>query len=151
MVSMKNSIVLALVFVGCTFSVHAQQDRAARKLADKVSAAFSNGLGPLDHPPLFRGPLKVTIQNWIYDVGMHEYEFKTFRSFTAMERWLKKEENQPGFPMRTSGDKVGCSRGVCRLDLVDGQMAHNHVFLTRIWYGRSKGALYVKKIKLLYG
>jgi hypothetical protein len=53
--------------------------------------------------------------------------------------------------MRTSGEKLSCRRGICSLDLVDNQMAHNHVYLTRVWYGRSKGRLYVKKVRILYG
>jgi hypothetical protein len=94
----------------------------------------------------------VSIQNWIVpDDNSPEFESRTFRNFTAMERWLKSEENQPGFPLRTSGDKLSCRRGLCRLDLLDGQMMHNHVYLTRVWYGHSKRGLYVKRIKLLYG
>jgi len=151
MVNMKKLILLAVIVFTGAFSLQAQQDKAARKLANKMSAAFSNGLRPLDQEHLLVGRLNLSIQHWITDGDMPEFESRTFKSFTAMERWLKKEENEPGFPMRTSGQKVSCGRGLCRLDLVDGQMAHNHVYLTRVWYGSSKGRLYVKKVRILYG
>ena len=140
-----------MIFSGAGY-VQAQQDRAARNLADKVAAAFSNHVGSLDRANLLRGRLKVSIQNWIVpDDSFPEFQSRTFKNFTAMERWLKSEENQPGFPRRTSGMGLSCRSGLCRLDLKDGQMMHNHVYLTRIWYGYSKGSIYIKRIKLLYG
>ena len=64
---------------------------------------------------------------------------------------MKSEQDSAGAPFRDSGETTSCRRGLCRLDLVDNQMAHNHVFLTRIWYGYSNGKVYVRKLRLLYG
>jgi hypothetical protein len=68
-----------------------------------------------------------------------------------MERWMKREQQEDGTPFRMSGQRISCRRGLCRLDLVDNQMAHNHVFLTRIWYGYSGKKIFVRKMRLLYG
>jgi hypothetical protein len=144
---MKKLTLCALIAFASMLSVDAQ-DKTARKLADRMAASFSNGLRPLDNRHLLRGRLSVSIQNWIAEP---EFESRTFKSFTAMERWLKKEENQPGFPIRTSGENVSCRKGLCRLDLVDNQMAHNHVYLTHVWYGYQKGRIYVKRVRILYG
>jgi hypothetical protein len=142
------------VAIAATLAVTAaaqSQDREALRMAEKVAAAFSNGLAPLDHRYPLRARLHVTKQYDIYDVGQREFEYKTFRSFTAMDRWMKREQQEDGTPFRMSGQRVSCRRGLCRLDLVDNQMAHNHVFLTRIWYGRSHGKIYIRKLRLLYG
>ena len=150
---MRKIIIFAIVVFTCTIALQAQsQDKAARKLAGKMAAAFANDVRPLDRDRLLRGRLKMSIQHSIIpDDSFPEYESRTFQSFSAMELWLKSEENQPGFPVRTSGERISCRRGVCRLDLIDGQMMHNHVYLTRVWYGRSRGRLYVKRIRMLYG
>jgi hypothetical protein len=149
---MRKIIILAIVVFTCTIALQAQsQDKAARRLANKMAAAFSNGLRPLDREHLLQGRLKLSIQHWITDGDDPEYESRTFKNFSAMERWLKREENQPGFPVRMSGERLSCRSGICSLDLIDGQMMHNHVYLTRVWYGHSKGRLYVKRIKILYG
>ena len=151
--NLMKRLLLATTIAVCSITVVIGQtsDKQGRKLADTVSRAFGNGLTRLDRQLLLRGRLKLSIQHWITDIGQPEYEARTFANFAAMERWLKREENQPGFPVRTSGEKVSCRDGVCRLDLVDNQMAHNHVYLTRIWYGYSGGHIYVKRIKILYG
>lgn len=140
---------LTLAIAICTITAAKGQisDKKALVLARTISTAFSNGLTGLDKRHLLRGRLKLTKQYDITD-GL---ESKTFASFAAMERWLKKEENEPGFPVRMSGENVSCRRGICRLDLVDNQMAHNHVFLTRIYYGYVGGRIYVKRLRILYG
>ena len=143
----KLTITVALLLLTC-IPAFAQTDKEAAKLADTMAEAFSNGLDRPAIDKLLRGRLQVSIQNWI---GEPEFESKRFKTFTAMERWLKSEENQPGFPVRTSGERVSCGGGLCKLALNDGQMANNHVYLTRVWYGRDKRGLYVKKIRILYG
>ena len=149
---MKSLILVLTFLLLCSAVVSAQtQDREARRLADRMSAAFFNGLGALDKEHLVRGRLHVSQQYDIYDVGQNEFESRSFRSFSGMERWMKSEEQGDGTPFRMSGEKVSCRRGLCRLDLVDNQMSHNHVYLTRIWYGRTGGKLYVKKVRILYG
>jgi len=147
---MKKLVILALLGLLCAFSIHAQsQDKQAKKLADKVSLAFAYGLGKLDSEKLLNGPLKLTIEN---SGGEIECEYKSFRTFASMERYLKGESHQPGFPIRSSGDKqLSCRRGLCRLDLVDNQMAHNRVFLTKIYYGYTRGRIYVKKLYIIFG
>ena len=147
---MKKLIVLASLALFCVIAVPAQrQDNQAKKLADKVAAAFANGLGKLDSEKLLRGPLKLTIEN---SGGEPEHEYKTFRTFAAMERYMKRQSHEPGFPVRTSGDKKPtCRNGLCRLDLVDNQMAHNHVFLTKVYYGYAKGKIYVKRLYIIFG
>ncbi len=152
MLDMKKIILFTVFVFTCSTALQAQsQDKAARKLAGKVATAFSNGVGSLDRSHLLKGRLELSIQHWITDGDMPEFESRSFKSFQAFELWLKKEENEPGFPIRTSGERVSCRGGLCRLDLKDGQMMHNHVYLTRVGYGYSKGRLYVKKLRILYG
>ncbi|MEP7076083.1 MAG: hypothetical protein ABI878_09740 [Acidobacteriota bacterium] len=150
---MIKKLISMLAIAVCSIAPVAGQttDRRALMLAETISSAFGNGLTSLDRQNLLRGHLKLTKQYDITDGDQPEFESKTFTSFAAMERWLKKEENEPGFPVRMSGEKVTCRRGICRLDLVDNQMAHNHVFLTRIYYGYSGGRIYVKRLRILYG
>ena len=152
MIDMRK-LILAIILTGCSITITAAQgnDKQTRMLADNVATAFSNGLTKLDRRRLLRGALKLSIQYWITDVGQPEFESKTFANFSAMEGWLKSEENEPGFPVRTSGERVSCRSGICRLDIVDNQMAHTHVYLTRIWYGYSGGHIYGKRIRILYG
>ena len=147
---MKKLTLLAFFGLSCAFATHAQsQDKQAKKLADKVSLAFAYGLGKLDSAKLLNGPLKLTIEN---SGGEVEFEYKSFRTWAAMERYMKSQSNEPGFPIRSSGDsKLSCRRGLCRLDLVDNQMAHNRVFLTKIYYGYTKGRIYVKKLYIIFG
>jgi hypothetical protein len=147
----QPTVLLAFVLLLSAFAFGQTQDRDARRLAARMSAAFFNGLGVLDKQHLVRGRLLVSQQYDIYDIGQHEFDSRSFHSFTAMERWMKSEEHEDGTPFRMSGEKLYCRRGLCRLDLVDNQMAHNHVYLTRIWYARSGGKLYVKKVRILYG
>lgn len=144
---------LTIVFTVCSVAVAEGQttDKRALAMAGTISAAFSNGLTGLDRKHLLKGRLKLTRQYDITDGDQAEFESRTFGSFTAMERWLKHEETEPGFPVRMSGEKVSCRSGICRLDLVDNQMAHNHVFLTRIYYGYAGGRIYVKRLRILYG
>jgi hypothetical protein len=148
---MKKLIVLAALVLVWACPIKAQQDRAARQMADRVAAAFFNGPRTLDRTNPVRKRVELSRQYWITDGDMPEFQLYSFKSFLAMDRWLKKEENEPGFPLRTAGDNVSCSRGLCRLRLVDGQMAHNHVYLTHLWYGRDKRGLYIKKMRILYG
>ena len=144
-------LMLAITICSITVTPGQTSDKRALVLARTISAAFSNGLTGLDKRHLLRGRLKLTKQYDITDGDQPEFESKTFASFAAMERWLKKEENEPGFPIRMSGENVSCRRGICRLDLVDNQMAHNHIFLTRIYYGYVGGHIYVKRLRILYG
>ena len=148
---MKRILTLSMLIVAaCSFGQAQRHSklRGPAKLANDVATAFSLRLGKLDRQSLLRGRLRLTMQNWIAEP---EFEFKSFRNFAAMERWMKREEHQPGFPMRTSGDKVYCRRGLCRLDLLDGQMMHHHVYLTRINYGYRNGRIYIKRLRILYG
>lgn len=147
---MKKLIPFAALVFTCSIALQAQsQDKKAKKLADKVSTAFAYDLRKLDSAKLLNGPLKLTIEN---SAGEVEFEYKSFRNFTAMERWLRSLVVQPGFPVRSSGDApTRCRKGVCRLDLIDNQMAHNRVFLTRIYYGYSKGSIYIKKLYVIFG
>ncbi len=150
-----SAMVSAAIIIVCGWSgtaVGQTSDRAARTLAGRMATAFALGrLSRLDKEHLLGKRLELSIQHWITDGDDPEFEAKTFRSFAAMERWLKADESEPGFPVRTSGERISCSRGLCRLDLRDNQMAHNHVFLIRIWYGSAKGKIVVKKLRLLYG
>jgi hypothetical protein len=151
---MKKVIIVIAFTLVVSIPTFAQQDKTAKKLADKMAAAFSNGkLDELDLVNLLHGRrLKLSTQNWITDVGQKEFESRTFKNFWAMERWMEQEEaDHPGFPVRTSGENISCRKGLCRLDLVDNQMAHNHVYLTHVWYGYQKGKIYVKRIRILYG
>ena len=146
---MKKTVLALILGILCSIAVFGQsQDKQARKLADKVATAFFLGLSKLDRQSLLHSRLHLTIEN---SIGEPEFEYKSFRNFTAMERWMKSEENQPGFPVRMSGEKVSCRGGRCRLDLIDGQMMHNHVYLTRIDYGYRKGRIYIKRLRILYG
>ena len=128
------------------------QDRVARKLANKMAVAFFTGLAELDRRHLLRAPLQVSLQLDEPDTagGQKEFYSKTFRTFAAMECWMKSEEDS-GAPFRQSGDRISCHRGLCRLYLAENQMAHNHVYLTHIWYGYAKGKIFVRKVRLLYG
>jgi len=147
---MKKIIIFAIVIFSCTAALRAQsQDKKAAKLVDRVSTAFAYDLRKLDSAHLLNGKLKLTIENSGGDV---EFEYKSFRNFTAMERWLKSLVVQPGFPIRSSGDaEPRCRKGLCRLDLIDNQMAHNRVFLTKMYYGFSKGSIYIKKLYIIFG
>ena len=147
---MKKLILCAVIAFACMLSVQAQ-DKTAKKLANRMAASFSNGLRPLDSRHLLRGPLKLSLQYWITDGDDPEFESRSFKSFAAMEWWMKSRQHEDGTPFRTSGQNVSCRKGLCRLDLVDNQMAHNHVYLTHIWYGYQKGKIYVKRIRILYG
>lgn len=142
-------MVAILIILGAISANAQNQDKKAKKMAEKVSTAFADDLKKLDSEHLLNGRLKLTIENSGGDV---DFEYKTFRNFAAMERWLKSLVTEPGFPIRSSGDSgPSCRKGVCRLDLVDNQMAHHRVFLTKVYYGYSKGRIYVKKLYVIFG
>lgn len=146
-------IIVTAVTLGVAASAQ-PQDRSARKLADKMAVAFSWGLGELDRRHLIRGPLQVSLQLDVPDLGSGQKEFtlKRFRSFKAMEHWMTADPDHWNSGVdRQSGDRISCRRGLCRLYLAENQMAHNHVYLTHIWYGYSRGKIYVRKLRLLYG
>lgn len=146
----KRAAVVAMLIIFGAISAQAQnQDKMAKKMAEKVSTAFAYDLKKLDSAHLLNGRLKLTIENSGGDV---EFEYKTFRNFAAMERWLKSLVTEPGFPIRSRGDsEPRCRKGLCRLDLIDNQMAHHRVFLTKIYYGYSNGSIYVKKLYVIFG
>ena len=94
---MKKLIVVPLIVIAaCSFAQAQRHSKKSgpRQLADKVATAFSIGIGRLDRQGLLRGRLHLTKQNWIAEP---EFEYQSFRSFTAMQRSMKREENQPGF------------------------------------------------------
>src|SRR4051812_21362353 len=110
---MKKTLLIAAIAASLAVSAAAQpQDRAARKMADKMAAAFSNGLGPLDRRYPLRARLQVSLQTDTPDVGQPEFTSKSFRSFAAMQRWMKSEQDEAGAPFRSSGERVSCRRGL---------------------------------------
>jgi hypothetical protein len=146
---MKKLLIVIAVALLASSPTFAQTDKKAMKLADKMAEAFSNGMGRPEIDALLRGRrLPLSIENSNVDP---EFESKTFKSFTALERWLKSREHENGAPFRMSGERVSCRKGLCRLDLEDGQMMHSHIYLTRVWYGYDKRGIYVKRIRILYG
>lgn len=143
------TVVATFIIFGAIAAQAQNQDKAAKKMAEKVSTAFAYDLKKLDSEYLLNGRLKLTIE---YSGGDVEFEYKTFRNFAGIERWLKSLVTEPGFPIRSSGDsEPRCGKGLCRLDLIDNQMAHHRVFLTKIYYGYSKGRIYVKKLYVIFG
>lgn len=145
---MKTALVINILLFAAGLCGGQTQDQQARKLANKVSTAFFLGLQRLDRDHLVRGRLKVTIEN---SGGEPEYEYKSFRSFGEMQRWMKSEENDEGVPWRESGQKLYCRKGLCTIGLVDGQMRHSHVFLTKMYYGYDKGRIFVRRLYIIYG
>ena len=130
-------------------SCFAQQDREARKVAVKVSHAFTHRLAPLDRQNLLNGKLYLTVENTGYGP---DFEHHSFKSFTGLQRWIKKQETPQGIPWRVVGDSpIRCRRGLCTMSLLDGQMQHSHVFLTKMWYGRVNRRVYVRRLYIMYG
>ena len=151
---MKHLLTLSLLIISICSAAQAQRHSklsGPAKVADQIATAFSlESLSRYDSKHLVTGRLKLLIENSIYDIGGKEFESRYFSSFAALERWMKKEERQPGFPVRVGWPLTGCRNGRCTF-FRDGGISHNHVYLKRIYYGYKSKRLYIKTIQLLYG
>ncbi len=153
---MKPTLIFTLLIISIASVAQAQRHSklsGAAKICDQIATEFSLGsLRSYDSKHLINGRFKLLIEHSIYDTasGGKEFESRYFRSFSAFERWMKKEERQPGFPVRIGWPLTGCRNGRCTF-FEDGGISHNHVYLKRIYYGYKNKRLYIKTIQLLYG
>ena len=148
---MKKLItILFIVGMSCAF-VKAQshsKKNAVASVAKLVASAFSAGdLKKLDSRHLLDGYLNLTIE---YTAGDVEFEYKAFRSFAGLGKWLKNQEHDGGFPFRVNWPLTGCRDGICTFFL-DGGILHNHVYFTKLHYSYKNKRLYIKSVRLMYG
>ena len=142
---MRRNLIIALILL--TFSVAASaQASSPRRLAHKVEIAYLYDLAKLDGKHLINGRLRVVVEDSLSE----ETETHYFRSFRAMERWLKKGQREDGTPRRATGDLGSCNRSRCVI-LYENGILHNHLYLERITFGYHKGHRYIKEIRLLDG
>ena len=126
------------------------QTQTPLQLVRKVQSLYMKRLSPLDRDNLIRGQIKVRFENSGAD-GESPYTTKYFRSFAALEKWMKRSEGyQPGLPYRATGEKPTCSRGRCVMYMQGGTL-HNHVYLEKLFYGYSRGKIYIKTLHIMYG
>lgn len=142
---MKRNLIIAVILLAVSVAANAQAD-SPRRLADKVAAAYLNGLGELDGKRLINGRLIVVVEDSLSEKTETHY----FRSFRAMERWLKKGQRADGTPFRKTRDVLRCSRARCTFNF-DGGILHNHLYLQTITFGYDNGRRYIKEIRLLDG
>jgi len=127
------------------------QVKTPLQLVRKVQTLYFKRLTPLDRDHLLLGRLKVRFENSGADIGQAPYVTKYFRSFAALEKWMKRSEGyQPGLPIRDTGEKPTCSRGRCEMYMQYGSL-HNHVYLEKLFYGYSRGRIYIKALHIMYG
>jgi hypothetical protein len=125
-------------------------------LIDKVEIGFGNRqLADLDGQHLFRGRIRFVIEHSLVDdTDPGHFEIRNFRTFAAAQRWLQSRETPneeyPPVPFPSLRPLLHCRRGVCTYDL-DGGIDHNHLYLTKIFYGRRNGQAFLKTIYLLDG
>jgi hypothetical protein len=140
-------VILILAAAGTAFAQPGVTTREIGKTAKKIADAYgAANLASLDNSRLTSGGVKVTIEDSIGG-GL---ETKRFKSFAGADRWLKKQVRRDGTPFRVSWPLVGCRGGRCTFFL-DGGILHNHLYLKRVFYTRSKGRLVVTSIYLLDG
>jgi len=126
------------------------------ELIDKVEIGFGNRqLADYDGQHLFRGRIRFVIEHsLVEDNDPHHFEIRTFRTFAAAQRWLQSRETPnegyPPVPFPSLRSLLQCRRGVCTYDL-DGGIDHNHLYLTKIFYGMRNRRPYLKSIYLLDG
>ncbi len=149
----KLFIVLSIVAVSCVI-VNAQshsKNNSVARVAVEITKAFSSGsLKKLDSKRLLIGDLNLTIENSSGDIGSKEFEYKAFRSFAGLGKWLKKKEYQDGLPFRVDWPLTGCRNGHCTF-FQDGGILHNHVYMTGVDFGYRNGRLYIRSVRLIYG
>lgn len=147
----RKMVMGAVLIAGSIFlfdSANAQsQDKQARKIAVAVASAFGRGqLRTLDGKKLVRGRVKLTIEN---SIGEPEFEHYSFRSFSAMGNWIRKQERD-GLPNKVVWPLVGCRKGVCTF-FRDGGILHNQLYLKRVLYGYRNNRIYIRGVQLLAG
>lgn len=142
---MKRNFMIALIFLASSVAANAQAT-SPRRLASKVEIAYLYGLGELDGKHLINGRLRVVVEDSLSE----ETETHYFRSFRAMERWLKKGQREDGTPRRATGDLGSCNNTRCVVVYKNG-ILHNHLYLQKITFGYRNGRRYIKEIRLLDG
>lgn len=144
---MRNIFILLLLVSTGFVAARAQSRSQLRRMANQVATAYSLGeLRGLDTKHLRRGSVRLTIENTNIDP---EFEHYRFRSFSALGRWIRKQERD-GFPLKVTWPLVGCRNGTC-VFFRDGGILHNQNYLTRVRYGYRNKRLYVRGIQLLVG
>jgi len=147
-----RKMVMGAVLIAGTMCLYSStpaqsQDKQARKIAAAVADAFGKGqLRQIDRKKLLRGRVKLTIEN---SIGEPEYEHYSYRSFSAMGGWIRKQERD-GLPNKVVWPLVGCRKGVCTF-FRDGGILHNQLYLKKVTYGYRNGRLYISGVQLLAG
>lgn len=137
--------VAVMLLIGTTHAY--SQEKQARKISAEVAKAFENGqLRKLDAKKLVSGKLRLTIEN---SIGEPEFEHYSFKSFTALGRWIKSQEFD-GMPNKVAWPLVGCRSGVCTFHQ-DGGILHNQLYLTKVRYTYRNKRIYIHGIQLLAG
>ena len=147
----RKMVMAAVLIAGTMFLISStpaqSQDKQARKIAAAVAAAFGQGqLRKLDLKKLVRGRVKLTIEN---SIGEPEFEHYSFRSFSAMGGWIRKQERD-GLPNKVAWPLVGCRKGVCTF-FRDGGILHNQLYLKKVTYDHRNNRIYIRGVQLLAG
>ena len=127
------------------------QPRSKIKTVGQLEDAFSKAFGrdrlaELDARYPNHGKFRVIIE---YSSPL-EPDIRVFRTFGALGRWLKSRETEGGFPWRMDTTLVGCRRGVCTYE-IEGNLAHNRLYIQKLSYGYRNGRPHLKTIFLLAG
>jgi hypothetical protein len=121
----------------------------AKQLAIATAEAYSaRNLSQLDTGRPTQ-PVRLTLEHSLGE-DSDRLMTKAFRNLTALEQWLRSQENSDGLPTRESRPLLGCRKQICTYNFQQG-ILHNHLYLKKITYGFHRGRPYIKEVHLLNG
>lgn len=146
---------MLILAAGATLAAAAprRQNKNIERIAWEIAAAYkANDLGRLDAKRLIRGRLRIVISYASLDGEDEQPDtVRRFRSFRAVERWLKSRTGKLDNYNRYVQKFVRCRRGRCEFHDDEGSL-HNRLYLDAITYGfGSDGRLFIKEIDLYNG
>ena len=145
--------IIAILFI--FFSAAAIATNDIEEIASNVYEAFKKeNLDKLDDKYIFEGLITIEIEPTLN--GSENTVIAQLSNWKKVEIWLqenKTQRNLPGYadlPTRGEGTLEWCKFGLCLYNL-DGKMAHNHIFIKKIWYRQTKQGAQIYAISILDG
>ena len=120
-------------------------------IADSIHEAFTKEtISKLDDRFIFDKSITIEIEHTLSSADAED--IGQFKSWIDVAKWLgdKAEPIDRVLPARGQSKRIVCKFGVC-LYSQEGTMAHNHIFINKIWYRQHDDGFKVYAISILDG
>lgn len=150
-----NRLIRIILFVGLAASLPAlgqtpPPKKPALQLEQALSEAYkAKTLATLDSNYRVTAPFAVVIEHSLGE-GKDQFETRRFKTFAAVDEWLKSRDRGEGAPFRQTMPLTRCAENRCSYNF-DGGILHNQLYLHDFSYVLRSRRAHVTRIHLLDG